>query len=90
MRWAGTYVNVTAEGMCLNLGCVELLKIITCLLTNYCEFSRINNDNHNDANRMRTKTSRLVMVIEYDQTNGFSYGTSECSERYHWYQLQLL
>lgn len=52
MRWAGTYVNVTAEGICLNLGCLELLKIITCLLTNYCEFSRINNDNHNDANRM--------------------------------------
>lgn len=29
MRWVGTYVNVTAEGMCLNLGCLELLKIIT-------------------------------------------------------------
>ena len=49
---SGTYVNVTAEGTCFNLSCLELLKIITCLLTNSCEFSRINNDNHNDANRM--------------------------------------
>ena len=49
---SGTYVNVTAEVTCFNLSCLELLKIITCLLTNSCEFSHINNDNHNDANRM--------------------------------------
>jgi hypothetical protein len=49
---SGTYVNATAAGMCFNLGCLELLKIIIHLLTNYCEFSHIDNDNHNDANRI--------------------------------------